>query len=528
MRSVCLVTIVTVTTGCPGATATTDPITDTAATSTTADPGSTAHTGPGTTGGEQPTTGEQVTTGEQPTTGGEQATTHAIDDTEGTGSDSSSSSSTTGGDLLCGNGVVDDGEQCDDGNLLDSDACIACAHAACGDGFLHAGIEACDDGNLLANDGCSPACEQGPGAELAPLALQPGPKERFECMAIVDKQHLGGHSHGLTLGSVVHHFGPENQAGAYVRQLPLKGGAIQWSYLEYAGIYGRWPAAATTAPNGDVIVAGRVLTEAVQVDSGGYLWLARFSPAGEIVWSRDVVGISTVAFELDMTSDGDIVFVGSNMGFASVSQAHRFRGSDGQMVWTYEEQPSMTHGGYYADMALDDDDNLYIVGSRHTDMDFPEGWVFVRALDPDGGELWEIERSSPQQYLRAASIAVTTDEHIVFNATESVDVFAPPSTPILTALDLDGALLWSKSWNLAQPQGLGLGSALAAPDGGFYLTGGYQTLDDTPHRVTARFDAVGLPVWVNDQPGAGGGDLQFDPDGILHILTQTAVVSYLP
>jgi len=38
---------------------------------------------------------------------------------------------------LCGNGVVDPGELCDDGNLNDDDSCLStCVPARCGDGFV--------------------------------------------------------------------------------------------------------------------------------------------------------------------------------------------------------------------------------------------------------------------------------------------------------------------------------------------------------------------------------------------------------
>ncbi|MBK7825752.1 DUF4215 domain-containing protein [Nannocystis sp.] len=61
---------------------------------------------------------------------------------------------------VCGDGFVHVGfEQCDDGNLSDNDNCVAgCYVASCGDGFTYAGIEACDDGNKTAGDGCDLAC----------------------------------------------------------------------------------------------------------------------------------------------------------------------------------------------------------------------------------------------------------------------------------------------------------------------------------------------------------------------------------
>ena len=48
----------------------------------------------------------------------------------------------------CGNGIPEANEDCDDGNDNDADACIACEAAACGDGFVHEGVEACDDPNF--------------------------------------------------------------------------------------------------------------------------------------------------------------------------------------------------------------------------------------------------------------------------------------------------------------------------------------------------------------------------------------------
>jgi cysteine-rich repeat protein len=55
------------------------------------------------------------------------------------------------------NGVA--GETCDDGNLVDTDACVSCQEASCGDGFIHEGEEECDDGNDEDGDGCSGQCE---------------------------------------------------------------------------------------------------------------------------------------------------------------------------------------------------------------------------------------------------------------------------------------------------------------------------------------------------------------------------------
>ena len=59
----------------------------------------------------------------------------------------------------CGNGVLDPGEECDDGNASNNDDCTnLCLEATCGDGHLWSGNEACDDGNSDQTDACLNDC----------------------------------------------------------------------------------------------------------------------------------------------------------------------------------------------------------------------------------------------------------------------------------------------------------------------------------------------------------------------------------
>lgn len=61
---------------------------------------------------------------------------------------------------VCGNGIIDPGEACDDGNTINGDACTSnCKTIVCGNGIIDAGEE-CDDGNTLDYDGCSARCRK--------------------------------------------------------------------------------------------------------------------------------------------------------------------------------------------------------------------------------------------------------------------------------------------------------------------------------------------------------------------------------
>jgi len=72
----------------------------------------------------------------------------------------------------CGDGIVQDGEACDDGNAVETDTCLStCILAQCGDGVVQDGVEACDDGNQTNEDACTNACL---AAACGDGFLQPG------------------------------------------------------------------------------------------------------------------------------------------------------------------------------------------------------------------------------------------------------------------------------------------------------------------------------------------------------------------
>ena len=61
---------------------------------------------------------------------------------------------------VCGNDYIEAGEQCDDGNNTNGDRCSAtCVVEVCGDGVIQTGLgETCDNGNTVDNDGCNAQC----------------------------------------------------------------------------------------------------------------------------------------------------------------------------------------------------------------------------------------------------------------------------------------------------------------------------------------------------------------------------------
>ncbi|MCA9651783.1 MAG: DUF1554 domain-containing protein [Myxococcales bacterium] len=94
--------------------------------------------------------------------------------TAGVTTNGATSADESTGSASCGNGVVDPGEDCDDGNDDDTDDCVAgCVAASCGDGFVWAGSEDCDDAGESAScdDDCT-AASCGDGTQNAAAGEQ--------------------------------------------------------------------------------------------------------------------------------------------------------------------------------------------------------------------------------------------------------------------------------------------------------------------------------------------------------------------
>ncbi len=138
--------------------------TSTASTSSTTSAGSSTDPSTGSTGGTSAGPGSNSAT--------ESATGTSVDPTDATSSTSGTDTSgTSGAPASCGDGELDAGEECDDGNDVDGDACTnACKSATCGDGIVGPN-EACDDGNDVDDDMCSNTCQLKTCGDGAP---QPG------------------------------------------------------------------------------------------------------------------------------------------------------------------------------------------------------------------------------------------------------------------------------------------------------------------------------------------------------------------
>jgi len=129
-----------------------------------------------------------------PSTGAPVVTSTTEDTTGG-----STAGESTGAPIVavCGDGVVEGDEPCDDGNQDNLDACLNdCTPARCGDGFVRVGVEGCEDGNEDDSDGCLSTCQL---ARCGDGVIHVG-QEECDDGPINDDGIYGGCSSKCTLG----------------------------------------------------------------------------------------------------------------------------------------------------------------------------------------------------------------------------------------------------------------------------------------------------------------------------------------
>jgi len=183
----------------------------------------------------------------------------------------------------CGNGVVEDDEQCDDGDAnsdVAADACRStCRLPTCGDAVADSG-EGCDDGDAWGGDGCAPDCALEDGA------LEVEPNDAWDASQALD----GGRVHGSLPGGDIDCFSFE-VAECHTVALGLRGDCASPAAL------------ALHDPSGAMVAAGAADAAGCAIIDPVAEPGARFAAAG--AWSacvRGLLGGEVPAYTLDVES----------------------------------------------------------------------------------------------------------------------------------------------------------------------------------------------------------------------------------
>lgn len=300
----------------------------------------------------QQDTGSSGTTSAASTGSTGPADTTATTDAPTTTAPSTTAVESTGPSVECGNGIVEEGEECDDENVLD-------------------------------DDDCSSACTI-PFAELWTVSFDGGDAD------------IGNHALFDADGNLYVLGGIEvnGQDDIWLRQYAPDGTeGWTWTYNgEFeADDFGRRMA---WLPDGDLVIVGTQRTEA----NGDDVLVLRLAVADQtVVWSRVVDGPGSGPDPVDNADFGDAITVDGD-GNVLVSGTMRVDGqeydmwlrkldADGNELWTHEFQNPDFNGSDTTDAVLADaNGDIYLAGNIEVAPSMVQAWV--RKLDTDGNELW--------------------------------------------------------------------------------------------------------------------------------------------
>ncbi len=258
----------------------------------------------------------------------------------------------TGPGSVCGNGVVEDGEECDDENLAEDDAC----YSNC----------------TIPFEVLWTATFDGGGADLGNHSLFDADGNLY-VLGVID---VGG------------------QDDVWLRQYAADGTeGFTWTYDgELMGDdFGRRMA---WLPDGDLLVVGTQQSEA----GGDDALLLRLHPADQsVVWVQVVDGPGSGPAPIDDADFGEAVAVDGD-GNVLVAASLRVDGQEhdlslrkldptGLPLWSIDYDNPDFHGSDTADAVLvASNGDVYLVANTEVAPSMVQGWV--RKLDTDGVELW--------------------------------------------------------------------------------------------------------------------------------------------
>lgn len=265
---------------------------------------------------------------------------------------------------MCGDGAIDPGEDCDDGNTVDGDACPADCLARCGDGVVTA-PESCDDGNEQPGDGCYRCANPGQVAWATtscggPIAVAPDGSLIQACFSLAATALIR-----LTWEGVIEEVWPRtvlsdaaDPVGTIVSVVTDEAGDI------YLGAR--------------VQIDGTTGTRVFGLSRDMRLKWTRLFEGGVQFWSLTARGSQVLLGVADNYRSG-VPVTGQNARFVALSS------EDGETRWTFRAP----RGTIASVGALDEMGGAAVVSASAWNN---EGDVFLRRrlhrLDADGAEVW--------------------------------------------------------------------------------------------------------------------------------------------
>lgn len=362
-----------------------------------------------------------------------------------------------GGPVECGNGTLELGEECDDGNVEDADGCNAdCtpSGSVLWEQTVGSGLGAVDDGFDVAADA------EGNFTVVGYAAVAGGTVDgwirRYSPMggAYWTLAHAGAGAGDDTLWGVeiaaddsVYVAGRESAAdmtnNGLLRKVDTFGADLWVSSFDAPSSNGDTVVQALALDGeGAVIVAGYYGTDA----AGAELMLRKYMPDGTAVWTRSyggAAGGNDAAYGVAATSSGDLYVVGYESVVAEGTNMWLGKyDTDGNLLWSRGANGTASLDDYFIGVVVDGDDNAYVCGYAG-DVNFP--WqIVLRRYDADGNIDWtEHYLGETMEGAHCSGLARAPSGDLVLAGGE---IQATVRAALVRRYSAEGALRWSRTY----------------------------------------------------------------------------------
>ncbi len=409
----------------------------------------------------------------------------ASDDPGSTGAEDS----TTAGppEPVCGNGIIEVGEACDDG--LNDGSYAGCQPGCgalgpyCGDGITNL-AEDCDDGDDVDGNGCNVDCVIS--GSLRWMLSYDGPAHG------VDTGHgvaFDSEGNAIVVGSV--HYG---ESHAWVRKHTAEG-SIDWT-ADFNTPGGSASATSVAILGEDSIVfSGGFTTQDGQHDA----WIRRITAEGRSIWTETYsspTGENEIALDLGIDPSGNIYTLLQEDDLPPATGTRtllRKYTPAGNELWTIGQGEDVRASA----MSIGQRGTVHL-GGRSGDPDSSVPWI--QQLTSDGGENWSATFSSKDT---GSCIAV------------SVSPTGEVACAVQTTLTGSPVAIFSESGSMSTSFVPTLGFeinvmyAIHYDQNGDLLVAGARG-DAQLHIWVTKFDTEGSELWTNTHDGPFENSLGWD------------------
>jgi len=370
------------------------------------------------------------------------------------------------------------------------------ASSFCGDGVVNEG-EACDDGNKVNADGCNADCVVSGTPLFTQSYAIPGAEGQYWTGVRLDDQ---GNIYVSGIFSVM----GQGENGMVAKHDAAGNQVWIKTYNGSAGGQDRFSGVAVDKQGNAVVVGHEVVA-----DGSLDLFVRKYGTAGNVVWTSTfagVAGASEYGYGVAVNAVGDVFVSGSVQTVAGSGSAYdmlvvKFGGADGKLVWSDTVDSPANNVDEALAVAVDATNGVYLAGYQ-VGTNGADGWV--RKYTDEGAK----PTTAWTQTFNGAtngddfvnSVAVDSSGNVIAGGAETVG--GENQNTWLRKYDPAGATLWTDTYNDAA-KGFDSLYGVAVDASGNIAVTGYESLADGSSDIwTRKYGPDGKVIWTQTYDGS--------------------------